>query len=187
MTIWTSSTAWAQELRAGSSLWSVWQALRGGSEKGLILSRRGSVWAEWGSQGAGHPKGRRSACHLHTEPGSDCCLGRRGAICLPASKTKTPVFLCQVTVTVPSEKSSLSRETEGRKKCPHCLPDEQQPWGQQEADPVQVGVRVEGTLALGPVSKTRLHGGRRGSRVGKRPVPFAALHGHWAQLGALPC
>lgn len=30
----------------------------------------------------------------------------------------------QVTIPIPSEKSTLSRETEGRKECPHCLPDE---------------------------------------------------------------
>lgn len=35
-----------------------------------------------------------------------------------------PCLFCQVPVPVPAKKSSLPRETEGRTKCPHCLPDE---------------------------------------------------------------
>lgn len=45
----------------------------------------------------------------------------------------------QVPVPVPSETSTLPRETAGGQERPHRLPDEQQPWSQQEADPVQVG------------------------------------------------
>lgn len=45
-------------------------------------------------------------------------------------------------VPVPSEKSSLSRETEGRKKRSHRLPSEQQPRCQQEADSIQVGAYI---------------------------------------------
>lgn len=107
-----------------------------------------------------------------------------------ASGTETPVSLSQVTVTVPSEKSSLSRETEGRKKCPHRLPDEQQPWGQQEADAVQVGPCAGGEWQTSPCLKPGP--GRRGSQAPSWPplLPDTARGGLragvvWRPPGAL--
>lgn len=103
--------------------------------------------------------GQMGACH--PAQSAEDQRPRQWRCCL-ASRTETPVSLSQVTVTVPSEKSSLSRETEGRKKCPHRLPDEQQPWGQQEADAVQVGAYAGRESQTSPFLKPGL--GRRGSQ-----------------------
>lgn len=70
---------------------------------------------------------------LQAEAGEGCAPGDQAADLNVASLS------VQVTLPVPSEESSLPGETAGRKECPHCLPDEQQPRGQQEADPLQVG------------------------------------------------
>nr|KAF6404090.1 splicing factor SWAP [Molossus molossus] len=75
-------------------------------------------------------------------------------------------------VPVPSEKSSLSRETEGRKKRSHCLPGEQQPRCQQEADSIQKPPREEEEEALTIADQVQ---GRVPLRIPEQAGPAPAL------------
>lgn len=129
-----ASTAPVQsELCAGSRLASLRQ---------VLWDRRQTVSQQSGEWG-GPPAGLTDTRHPHPGP--------RSIADRPLSQPAGLRFLfsAQVPVPVPAEKSSLSRETQGRKERAHRLPGEQQPRRQQEADPVQVGSRrLCGGLAL---------------------------------------
>lgn len=86
LTVRTSSTARAQnQLCTSSSSAMVRQGLWDGSEKCLPLSWTQCCGQSGEARARAPPKLRQGGRHLHTEPGSSCCVGSRAAV-TPASQ-----------------------------------------------------------------------------------------------------